>query len=310
MLLFFLGFPLLLFGQEGIKAFERGYRAHRQGNYEKALRHYDRAIEANDTLDRAYFNRASVRIALERYAKAKKDLDRTLELDPDYVPAYYNRANLRSERGRYKKAHKDLNEALERKGDHADALLLRGQVRQHLEMQKAGCQDLKKAKRSGAEKAARYIERYCSGPGALELEARWPDPKGWKVIRRNETERQKRIELVPKGEGAKDWKHLGNLTALKFVQGIPMDTARYLLTKQTDGRCKDVQSRTLEKRDQGQESYIFFVLNCKSHINTQQPETQLWYVEQGQRHLYAYFVAVRKKRMSREEREKWMEFFR
>ncbi len=309
-LLFLSGFSTLAFGQEGMKAFEQGYEAHRNKDYEKALRFYDRAIELNDTLDRAYFNRASVRIALKRYEKAKEDLDRTLELDPEYVPAYYNRANLHSEQGNYQKAHSDLNATLELKPDHRQALLLRGQVRQHLGKGQAGCSDLKKARELGVKKASRYLERYCSGPGPLDLEARWPKRDEWKVIHRNETERQKRIELVPKGEDAKEWQHLGNLTALKFVQGIPMDTARFLLTKQTEGKCKKVRSRTLEKRDQGPDSYIFFELNCKAHINTREPETQLWYVEQGRRHLYAYFVAVRKKRMNRKERKKWMDFFR
>ncbi len=307
LLLFFT--PLFISAQEGNEAFKKGYQAHQQGRYEKALRFYTRALRTNDSLKKAYHNRASVRIALDRYEKAEKDLDRTLELDPDYVPAYYNRANIHVKNGSYRKAHRDLNEVLQRQEEHQKALLLRGQVRQHLGKKEAGCQDFRKAERLGNAQASKYLKRFCR-KDPLDLKSRWPEPKEWKVIRRNEDEQMKRVELIPKKEEFPEWEHFGSITALKGVQGIPMDTARYFLTRQAKGKCGNVRAHTIEKRDRASPPYIFFSLHCSTHINTQEPETQLWYVEQGERHLYAYFVAIRKKRMSPEVQEKWMAFLK
>ena len=305
-LLFFLSFPLLLFGQDGTEAFKRGYQAHREGAYEKALRHYGRAIQANDSLKKAYYNRASVRIVLDRYEKAKEDLDRTIELDPDYLPAYYNRANIHTRNAQYEKAHEDLNRILKRKKEHRKALLLRGQVRQHLNEKEAGCRDLKRAEKLGASKASEHFREFCQEKAPLDLESRWPERENWKIVQRDDGKDRKRIQLVPEEESFPGWEHLGVATALKKIRGIPMDTARYFLKRQAKGKCKDAEVRTLEKG----EDHIFFTLSCSDHINTQAPETQLWYVEQGRRHLYAYFVAIRKPEMSKNEREKWMRFFR
>lgn len=299
----------LVKAQEGMEAFQKGYKAHRNQSYEKALRYYSQAIERNDTLKQAFFNRASVRISMGDFQEAKKDLDRTIELDPDYVPAYYNRANIYTEEGNYKKAHKELNRVLRMENEHRKALMLRGQVRQHIGKEKAGCRDLKQAQREGARKAGQYLEKFCDQKDPLDLESRWPDRENWTVVQKDDEEQRKRIQLVPKDDSFPEWEHLGVLTAIKKVRGIPMDTARYFLKRQAEGKCKDAEVRTLEKRDDGLDSYIFFTMSCSDHINTQQPETQLWYVEQGRRHLYAYFVAVRKTSMSQEEQEKWMRFF-
>lgn len=295
--------------QKGMEAFRKGYESHQQGAYRQALDHYGKAIELNDSLKKAYYNRASVRIALQRFEKAKEDLERTLSLDPDYVPAYYNRANIFTREGRYKRAHEDLNTLLRKKDDHRKALLLRGQVRQQLGMSEAGCQDLQRAKRLGAQKANEHIRKFCDRKAPLDLESRWPEMEDWTVVHRNDGKHQKRIQLVPKNESFPEWDHLGSLSALKNIRGIPMDTARYLLKRQAKGKCKEASTRTLEKND-GKNAYIFFILTCSDHINTQEPETQLWYVEQGERHLYAYFVALRQKGFSEEQKRKWQTFFR
>lgn len=313
-LLFSFLFLILLgrssYAQSAEELFRNGYEAQEEGRPSKALEYYDRAIDRDDSLKEAYINRASILIAMDQYEKARSDLSRTIELDPDYLRAYYNRANIFVEEGLYRKAEEDLNELLERDSDHREALLLRGQVRQHLDKEEKGCRDLRKAREQGAKKASNYIERFCEPREALELKSRWPTPSEWNVVNRTENEEMKRIELVKEGDDYPEWKTLGSVTALKYVRDIPMDTARFFLSKQAKGKCEDIQVRTLEKKNSGEDPYIFFILNCSAHINTRKPETQLWYVEQGERHLYAYFIAVQEERMNLLEQEKWMEFLR
>lgn len=296
--------------QDGRELFQKGFEAQQNGSYRTALDLYGQAIEKNDTIKEAFYNRASVRIALKRYDKAKEDLDRTLRLDPDYVPAFFNRANIHTQDGYYEKAEADLNEVLARKKDHGEAFLLRGQVRQHLGKDKEGCRDLQQAKTLGQEKAKQYIERSCNKEDPLDLESRWPDLNGWSIGNRKEDRDMKKIELLPEGESREDWKKLASVMALKNVRGIPMDTARFFLAKQAQGKCDGLRTKTLEKVENEEERYIFFTLHCTEHINTEEAETQFWYVEQGEQHLYAYFVATKELRMSSEQKEKWMRFFK
>jgi len=65
-----------------------------QGNCDKAIADYARAIELNPSFAEAYNNRAYVHMVKKDYALALPDLDRAIQLRADYVNALMNRGDI------------------------------------------------------------------------------------------------------------------------------------------------------------------------------------------------------------------------
>lgn len=65
-----------------------------QGDCDKAIGDYTRAIEINPNFAEAYNNRAYVYMVKKDYAAALPDLDRALQLRPNYVNALMNRGDI------------------------------------------------------------------------------------------------------------------------------------------------------------------------------------------------------------------------
>lgn len=71
--------------------FERGQYLTYSGNYQEALRAYDRVVVLRPNDAKAYSNRGAIYIQLGRYDSAVKDLDRAVALNPKNRTSLYNR---------------------------------------------------------------------------------------------------------------------------------------------------------------------------------------------------------------------------
>lgn len=67
----------------------------RDGKNKEAIKLYDKAIELNPTVARAYFNRGACKSNAFAFEEAIKDFDKAIEIDPKYMEAYGNRGNAR-----------------------------------------------------------------------------------------------------------------------------------------------------------------------------------------------------------------------
>ncbi len=74
--------------------FAQGDYDYEQGDCDKAIANYTRAIELNPNLAEAYNNRAYVYMVKKDYAAALPDLDRAIQLRPTYVNALMNRGDI------------------------------------------------------------------------------------------------------------------------------------------------------------------------------------------------------------------------
>jgi tetratricopeptide (TPR) repeat protein len=79
-----------------------------RGEVEKALEHYDRAIELRPDYVKPRVNRAIIHARLGDPSAALEGLDRAVSLDANNVPALYHRARLRKDRGDVDAARADL----------------------------------------------------------------------------------------------------------------------------------------------------------------------------------------------------------
>lgn len=103
---------------------EAGVRLYEASEYEKAIIHFSKAIEANPEDSEAHYRRACSRLHLierdsvapeETIREILRDLDRAIELSPDDYRVYYARAMTYAGMARYKEAVSDLLVCLQSK---------------------------------------------------------------------------------------------------------------------------------------------------------------------------------------------------
>jgi tetratricopeptide (TPR) repeat protein len=92
------------------------------GEYDQALRHFDRAIASKPRAVESYTARGMVRAKLGDLESAEADFDRAVELDPAYALARLNRGNFYLDTGRYRQAVVDLALFVDDNPDYLPAL--------------------------------------------------------------------------------------------------------------------------------------------------------------------------------------------
>ena len=109
-----------------------GYLHSMEGEEERALFAYDKAIGLKSDFTEVYTNRGIAKNALGKYEEAIADHDIAINLKPNFVEAYINRGAAKSDLGKYKKAIADFDIAIQLKPDLAEAYTNRGAAKNAL----------------------------------------------------------------------------------------------------------------------------------------------------------------------------------
>lgn len=83
------------FGQSAIDYFEQGKDKASMGKYYAAIKDFDKAIELDKNLTKAYITRAAAKEATSDFSGAIEDYSIAIELIPNYALAYFNRGLVR-----------------------------------------------------------------------------------------------------------------------------------------------------------------------------------------------------------------------
>ncbi len=96
----------------------RGTAYLKKGQYNEAIREYNKALEINPNGTVAYYNRSIAYTRTGQYDKAVSDCNKALELDPEHANSYYNRGVSYYKLGSKDQAIKDFQAAanLQHKG--------------------------------------------------------------------------------------------------------------------------------------------------------------------------------------------------
>jgi tetratricopeptide (TPR) repeat protein len=118
----------------------RGDAFQMDGQYDKAIEDYNKAIKLNPESFYAYAGRGKVFQLQGQYDKTIKDYSKAIELCPEDTNAYYNRGEVFRLQGQYDKAIKDYSKSIELKpknafayGGRGDAFRLQGQYDKAIE---------------------------------------------------------------------------------------------------------------------------------------------------------------------------------
>jgi tetratricopeptide (TPR) repeat protein len=135
---------LIVFSSTAV-AVSNGEALESQGNYEQAIKVFDKAIENNSQNSEAWYNKGFCYMQLGNYAEAIKAFDKAVEIDLQYFNAWYNKGYSLECLGNYKEAVKAFDKAIEINSQDSDTWYNRGTCLAHLGNYKEAEESLDKA---------------------------------------------------------------------------------------------------------------------------------------------------------------------
>jgi hypothetical protein len=89
-----------------------------------------------------------------------------------------------------------------------------------------------------------------------------------------------------------------------------MDSAMNMMFKQVKLRYDKCKLTLLEKYENNKYPWILFTTEVEQVIKEVKPESQIWFLIQGKSTLYCNFIAIKKSKISGEQRKKFGEFLK
>jgi hypothetical protein len=142
------------------------------------------------------------------------------------------------------------------------------------------------------------------------LKITWPEEYRWKIATNQEDEKVHLIELIPYHEKIENWSIMGTMMSFKGVKGVPMNKAMNMMFDLASQQAPKAKITELEKDEKAVHPWILFKIESPRFKSDNHPESQLYYIVQGESSLYANFVAIKEKKISKEFISKWKPVFR
>ena len=141
--------------------YNRGKVMCESGQFEMALKKFDKAIELKPDYFEAYSNSGVLLSGLGQFDKAIENFNQAIRLKPDLAVAYSNRGNALSESGQAEAALASYDEAVRLKPDYANAFFNRGNVQGGLGLFDEAVESYNEAIRLIPGYAEAYYNRSC-----------------------------------------------------------------------------------------------------------------------------------------------------
>ena len=149
-----------------------------------------------------------------------------------------------------------------------------------------------------------------NGQGQENLKIVWPEEYKWKIGSNQENETMHMMELIPGKEKIEKWTILGTMISIKGATNVPMDKAMNMMYDQAKQNAPDATLTLIEKNETAGNPWVIFKIEAPRFKNDKRPESQLYYIIQGQTSLYSNFVALKEKKLSDDFVSKWKEIFK
>ncbi|MES2486186.1 MAG: tetratricopeptide repeat protein [Bacteroidota bacterium] len=152
----------LLIGCEGSDYYNLGVYQEKQGNLEKAIYYYSKAIEQNPNDNEAYFNRAhSQQVIGGKEQNVIFDYSQSLKFNPNDNEAHMNRGVAYMKIGKYEEAISDYKKSIEIKPDYPLIYANLGNVYKLKNDNESACLNWKKSLSLGNIEVKRKLAQNC-----------------------------------------------------------------------------------------------------------------------------------------------------
>ncbi len=138
----------------------------------------------------------------------------------------------------------------------------------------------------------------------------WPEEYKWKIGSNQEDGSVHMIEIIPGNESVDKWTIMGTMMSIKGTKNVPMDFVMNSMFDLAKQNAPKATVSLLEKDESAKTHWIIFKIEAPRFNDDKNPESQLYYVVQGESSLYSNFVAIKEKQLSDEFIEKWKGIFK
>lgn len=146
--------------------------------------------------------------------------------------------------------------------------------------------------------------------GAESLKVFWPDEYKWKIGSNQQNATARMIELIPGNETLNNWSMIGTMMSMKGVINSDMTNVMKAIFDKTRGRSPKARLIMVERGGTAKNPWIMFKIESPYFTNSKIPESQYYYVIQGNQSLYTNFVAVKQASLGPLFVEKWAKVFK
>lgn len=154
-----------------------------------------------------------------------------------------------------------------------------------------------------------FTTAQTNAPQKESLVLDWPKNEHWIMGDDQENSRQHIIDLIHEGETVDKWTELANMTTVKGIRGIPIDTAMIIMFSSAKVTAPDAKLTFIKRGEMQECGWIIFSIESPHFDQDTTAESQLWLVVQGKQALYTNFVAVKAPALTEEFKTKWSTFF-
>lgn len=246
----------------------------------------------------------------KNYTKALETFNQVFESGQETYDLYYFRSLANLYTKNIEKSVNDISRAIDINPKEPKGYLLRAQIFYAINDKEKACQDAKKAVSLGAESAKQLEKEYCSNHTEVveSLALDWPDEENWQLANRQQEKIMTMLELTRNGETVENWSELGTMISYNGVSGMSMDAAMELFLKTAKQQSPNVKQSLVEKNENTKYPWVIFKMEYAGSKDSS--ESQLWYVTQGNKTLFAAFRAIRKNEIPNSKLAEWIKFFK
>lgn len=146
--------------------------------------------------------------------------------------------------------------------------------------------------------------------GAESLKVFWPDEYKWKIASNQQNQTARMIELLPGNETLNNWTMIGTMTVMKGIKNSDVTNIMKTIFDKTKGRATKARLVVVERGTSAKNPWIIFKIESPAFVNSKIPESQFYYVIQGNQSLYTNFVAIKQDMLGPLFVEKWAKVFK
>jgi len=142
------------------------------------------------------------------------------------------------------------------------------------------------------------------------LKIAWPEEYKWKVYLNQDNDTTHLTQILPEKEDFKTWTISGSTMSVKYLKITSTHQVVQSMTESSLSESPKAKLTVLEKNDSTKNIWILFKIETPDFPNDPIPESQLYYVIQGEQILYMNFIALREAILSNDFIEKWTKVFK
>jgi hypothetical protein len=138
----------------------------------------------------------------------------------------------------------------------------------------------------------------------------WPEEYKWKVGSDMESGYIRVLTLVPANEEIGKWTIYVEMMKIWGAKDVPMDSVMTRMFNTAKRNAPKATVQIIEKNEDVENASIIFKIEAARLHNSKKPQSQLYYVVQGESSLFSNLVAIKEKTLPEPFIEKWKVIFK